>query len=62
MSSRLKYVKRATAAVVAVPLELETDGFTYEKWGSVQRCKAGDWVVNNGGDIYTVDRQTFERT
>lgn len=48
--------------VVAVPLELETDGFTYEKWGSVQRCKAGDWVVNNGGDIYTVDRQTFERT
>ena len=62
MSTRLKYVKRATVPVVAVPLELETDGFTYEKWGSVQRCKAGDWVVNNGGDIYTVDRQTFERT
>src|SRR5215471_5643755 len=59
---RLKYVKRANQAVVAVQLALETTGFSYRKWGSVQTCKAGDWIVNNGGDIYTVDRGTFERT
>jgi hypothetical protein len=32
------------------------------KWGADQKCKAGDWIVNNDGDIYTVDRETFERT
>jgi hypothetical protein len=62
MSSRLKYVKRDNQAVVAVQLALDTAGFTYEKWGGVQRCKPGDWIVNNDGDVYTVDRETFERT
>ena len=62
MGNRLKYVKRADQAVVAVQLALDTDGFTYRRWGGVQRCKAGDWIVNNGGDVYTVDRGTFERT
>jgi hypothetical protein len=62
MGKRLKYLRRANQAVVAVPLALDTDGFTYQKWGSTQRCKAGDWIVNNDGDIYTVDRETFERT
>ncbi len=62
MSGRQKYVKRAAEAVVAVPLAVDTDGFTYRKWGGTQRCKAGDWIVSNGGDVYTVDRQTFERT
>src|SRR6516165_1254280 len=62
MGDRVKYVKRANQAVVAVQLALETAGFTYQKWGGVQRCKAGDWIVNNDGDVYTVDRETFERT
>jgi hypothetical protein len=62
MSDRLKYVKRANQAVVAVQLALDTDGFTYHKWGADQKCNAGDWIVNNDGDIYTVDRETFERT
>jgi len=62
MPARLKYVKRADRAVVAVQLDLETAGFTYQKWGGVQTCKAGDWIVNNAGDVYTVDRTTFERT
>ena len=62
MGKRLKYVKSASQAIVAVQLALETAGFTYEKWGGVQRCKAGDWIVNNDGDVYTVDRDTFERT
>ena len=25
-------------------------------------CKRGDWLVNNAGDIYTVDGETFART
>jgi len=62
MQGRLKYVKRSDQFVLAVQLALETNGFTYRKWGGVQTCKAGDWIVNNGGDVYTVDRATFERT
>ena len=30
--------------------------------GGTQSCKAGDWIVNNDGDVYTVDRETFART
>jgi hypothetical protein len=59
---RRKYVKRADQAVTAVQLALETSGFTYQKWGATQSCKAGDWIVNNGGDVYTVDRESFART
>ena len=62
MSNRLKYKKRETQGVVAVQLALDTAGFTYQKWGGTQRCKAGDWIVNNNGDVYTVDCATFERT
>jgi len=62
MSSRRQYVKRASQFVVAVQLDLDTPGFTYKKWGGTQTCKPGDWLVNNGGDIYTVDRDTFSRT
>ena len=62
MSMRRKYTKRAGALVVAIPLDLDTDGFIYRKWGGEQKCKAGDWLVNNGGDIYTVDREVFART
>ena len=62
MGDRLKYVKRENQSVVAVQLALDTEGFTYQKWGDVQRCKPGDWIVDNDGDIYTVDQQTFART
>jgi len=62
MAGRMKYVKRAFQPIAAVQLALDTDGFTYRKWGGIQRCKAGDWVVDNGGDVYTVDRESFERT
>ncbi len=60
MAALRKYMKNLS--VVAVQLDLETEGFTYQKWGDTQTCKAGDWLVNNDGDIYTVDRDTFERT
>ena len=62
MTKRRKYIKKAGRAVVAVRLDLETRGFTYEKWGGTQRCKTGDWLVDNDGDIYTVDGETFART
>ena len=62
MGERLKYVKRPDQAICAVQLNVETDGFTYRKWGAQQRCKAGDWLVDNDGDVYSVDRDSFERT
>ena len=62
MAKRRKYVKREEQIVVAVQLDLETDGFTYQKWGSEQRCKKGDWIVANGDDVYTVDDDSFVET
>ena len=62
MAQRLKYVKRPNQAVAAVQLAVDTKGFTYRKWGAVQRCKARDWIVDNDGDVYTVDRRSFRRT
>lgn len=62
MSVRRKYIKRIDQSVVAIPLTLDMDGFTYQKWGGTQHCKAGDWIVKNAGDVYTVDRESFERT
>ena len=62
MSSRRKYFKRAAEFVTAVQVDLDMDGFTYQKWGGTQRCKRCDWLVNNSGDIYTVDADTFSRT
>src|SRR5947199_914092 len=57
-----EYQRKQRTPITAVRLDLDTDGFTYEKWGATQRCKRGDWLVNNRGDVYTVDADTFERT
>ena len=62
MSELRKYVRRADTSVTAVQLDLDTDGFTYRKWDGVQTASAGDWLVNNGGNVYTVERETFEQT
>lgn len=62
MGRRERYRKKADAAVSAIRLDLDTEGFSYRKWGGVQRCKPGDWLVDNGGDIYTVDAATFAKT
>lgn len=59
---RKTYRKRPEQYVIAVQLDLDTDGFAYRKWGAEQRCKAGDWIVRNGGDTYTVDRDSFAST
>lgn len=62
MATLRTYRRKSSATVIAVRLDLETDGFTYEKWGATQTCKPGDWLVNNAGDTYTVDGETFART
>ena len=62
--TRRRYRPRPDRYVVAVKLELalDTGGFGYRKWNHAQRCKAGDWVVDNDGDVYTVDAESFART
>ncbi len=62
MGERKRYRRLPGQPVVAVQLKLETEGFKYHKWGDEQRCKANDWVVDNGGDVYTVDAKSFGRT
>ena len=62
MANRRRYRRKADQYVAAVQLDLDTDGFTYQKWGGEQRRKRGDWLVDNDGDIYTVDGAVFART
>lgn len=59
---RQRYRKKAHAHVIAVQLSLETEGFTYHKWGAEQRCKQDDWLVNNEGETYTVDAESFAKS
>ncbi len=62
MEELRRYKKKASAYVIAVKLELDTAGFTYRKWGGEQFCKAGDWIVYNNSDTYTIDQDTFTKT
>src|SRR5262245_44173273 len=63
-SSRRRYLPRPDRPVAAVRLAFDADGFTfrYRKWGDEQRAKAGDWLVDNDGDVYTIDADVFART
>lgn len=62
MADRQRYRRKPDQAVAAVQLRLETEGFHYEKWGHTQSCKAGDWIVDNQGDVYTIDDAVFAST
>ena len=62
MQNRRKYRKRSSQFVTAVKLDLDTKGLVYRKWGSTQRAKRGDWIVDNDGEVYTVDSRSFART
>jgi hypothetical protein len=62
MTDRHRYRKKADQFVTAVQLNLDTDGFGYRKWGGDQRCKRGDWLVDNKGDTYSVDAVVFDKT
>ena len=41
---------------------MELDSFVYKKWGAEQSAKRDDWVVDNDGDVYTVDADSFAKT
>ena len=62
MSELRRYRRKEATLISAVQLDLDTEGFTYRKWGGEQFCKPGDWIVDNGGDVYTIDQETFRRT
>ncbi len=62
MGERRKYRKKPISFVTAVQLDLETEGFNYQKWGGQQVCRRGDWLVNNNGDTYTISQESFART
>ena len=62
MSTRQRYCKKPDQFVVAIQLNLDTDGLTYTKWGARQHCKGEDWLVDNKGDIYSVDKDVFAKT
>src|SRR5215510_7993691 len=59
---RTRYVRRPDRPATAVRLTLDTDGLVYRKWGGEQRAKSGDWIVDNDGDVYTVDAEVFAHT
>jgi len=50
MDTRRRYRKKPDQFVVAVQLALDTNGFTYKKWGAEQRCKRGDWLVKKAAN------------
>ncbi len=60
--SAQRFRRRPGQAVAAVQMKLDTDGLRYRKWGHEQLAKAGDWLVDNDGDVYTVDAESFART
>ena len=62
MAELRRYRRKPGTAVIAVQLDLDTEGFSYRKWGATQQCKAKDWIVNNAGDTYSVDAATFAKT
>ena len=62
MTTRKRYRKKPDQFVTAVKVDLDLDQFVYRKWGGEQRCKPGDWLVDNDGDVYTVDAEVFAKT
>ena len=62
MGAKRKYKKKPTSFITAVQLDLDTEGFVYNKWGEKQVCKRGDWIVDNNGDTYTVSQESFAKT
>lgn len=62
MAERRRYRRRPDQYVVAVQLNLDSDGLRYRKWGHDQQAKPGDWLVDADGDTYTVDAESFAAT
>lgn len=59
MGNRKLYRKRPDFHSTAVQLDLDFDGFEFQKWGGKQKCKRGDWLVNSNGETYTITKEYF---
>jgi len=55
-------VRKLQRPVAAVQLSFDMDDLVYRKWGAEQRAKRNDWLVDNQGDVYTVEAEVFART
>lgn len=65
MLNDIQKYKRKPNLVVAVQLNFDIDNsilFKYKKWGDIQSAKPNDWVVNNEGEVYTIDDESFNQT
>ena len=68
MKNLAKYDRRKDATIVAVQMNLaiynsnEPGTLQYRKWGALQKAKVCDWIVNNGGECYTIDAESFANT
>ncbi len=60
MAERKQYKKKPNFHITAVQVDIDGPGVFYNKWGAEQHGKPGDWLVSNGGDIYTVDNVYFK--
>lgn len=61
----MKKYRRKPNLVSAIQLKFETNEpvlFNYIKWGGTQSCKPGDWLLENDGEVYTVDAESFAST
>jgi hypothetical protein len=57
-----RYIKKHTQVVEAMPLAIDGATLKYEKWGGQQQAQEGDWLVNNSGEFYTVEKNSFANT
>lgn len=62
MTRLQRYKRRAHGFVTAVQIKLDTTGLRYRKWGGRQIAKRGDWLVDNEGEVYSIDAASFRRT
>lgn len=62
VDSMKEYSRRSGQPVVAVQLDLESAALSYTKWGGQQTAKSGDWLVNNNGEAYTIEADSFAKT
>lgn len=59
-----QFIKKERQIITAIQInmELQNAELRYEKWGGSQQAKLGDWIVENGGDVYTIDQDSFSAT
>ena len=58
----MRKYKAKKITVVAIQIPEDSKGLEYEKWGSIQFAKPGDWLVNKLGETYSIDAESFANT